>query len=361
MATVNMNEQMNQLGQIGSVGYTPTDVVVDQLVGRAKRARAIRQGSAALVGSIGAVGLGLIGAQVFVNLTQNDDPATIADRNFEFNSAEWGDRSGEDYTGLGKTQDELAKAWDDLKAAAAVKVETPAPKTEEPAPVKPKKPASEIPDGSFLFGNGQVYKCEQWVDTATGTTFWGAWSGTGSWGYKMIQCDPNDKYESSYKYVGSSATISGHTCTGATTEYKGATHRISCRTNGVLVGLYGEWNGSPDGSRWTLNNGDGKVLVSPATYKWFVSGTCDSTLYSNSTPLFGFPQCSEVACNGWYYTTDQHPTKDGHRYSWNGSAWVIDDPAPEPTETTEPEPDPDPIETTPPPDPDPVLTPDPES
>ncbi|MBN2176490.1 MAG: hypothetical protein JW722_02405 [Demequinaceae bacterium] len=346
---MNMNEQMNQLGQIGSVGYTPKDAVVDQLVDRAKRARAIRQGAAGLIGSVGAIGLGLLGAQVFVNLTQDNDPATIADRGFDFNSMEWGDRYGDDYTGQGLTQEEAAQAWKDLKAAAAVKTEEPAPvKTEEPAPVKPTKPASEIPDGYFLFGNGQVYKCEQWTDATTGTVFWGAYSGTGDWAYKMIQCNPNDKYEYSYKYMGSAAPFNTatRTCTGATVNYLGAPHRISCLTNSVLWNKYPEWNGSNGGNTvWSLNNDEGKILVSPSTYKWFVSGTCASTLYSNSTPLFGFPACHQAACDGWYYTTDQHPERDGNRYSWSGSAWVIDNPTPTPTETT------------PPPEPEPSVTP----
>lgn len=342
---MNINEQMNQLGQIGSVGYTPTAEVVDQLVTRSRRTRTIRRGATALVGSVGAIGLGLAGAQVFVNLTQNDnDAATIADHNFGYNDMTWEEKYGEGYTGLGKTQDELAQAWDDLQAASAAKTEEPAP-AEKPKeePAKPTKPESEIPDGYFEFGNGEIYKCEQWTDTATGTTFWGAWSGTGDWGYKMIQCKPGDKYWYSYKYLGDSASISGHTCTGASVSYLGAPHRISCRTNDALWGTYPEWNGANGGnSKWSLNNGDGKILTN-SNYKWFVSGTCGSTLYSNSTSFFQVPACHEASCNGWYYTTDQHPTDGVHRYSWNGSTWVVDDPTPTPT----------PTETTPPPEPSP--------
>jgi hypothetical protein len=89
---VNINEQMNELGQIGGAGYSPTADVVDHLVGRSRRARAFRQGSAALIGSVGAIGLGLLGAQVFVNLTSDDnDAATIADRNFNLDNMSWED------------------------------------------------------------------------------------------------------------------------------------------------------------------------------------------------------------------------------------------------------------------------------
>lgn len=352
---MNINEQMNQLGQIGGVEYSPTAEVVDQLVGRSRRSRAFRQGTAALVGSVGAIGLGLLGAQVFVGLTQDgSDAGTIADKNFDVNDMAWEDRYGDGYTGMGKTQDELAKAWDDLQAAADAKAEEPAPAEEpkEEKPVKPTKPASEIPDGYFLFGNGEVYKCELWTDTATGTTFWGAWSGSGDWAYKMIQCKPGDKYWYSYKYMGSSATISGHTCTGASVSYLGAPHQISCRTTSALWEIYPEWNGANGGNiKWSLNNDDGKILTN-SNYKWFIGGVEGATQASNSMPFFRVPSCHEAPIDGWYFTTSQHPTKDGDRYSWNGGQWVIDN-LPEPTPT------PTPTETTPPPEPTPTPTPTP--
>ena len=58
---MNINEHMNQLGQIGSVGYAPTETVIDDLLSRTKRARAVRQGSAAIVGSVSALALGVVG------------------------------------------------------------------------------------------------------------------------------------------------------------------------------------------------------------------------------------------------------------------------------------------------------------
>ena len=260
---MNINEQMNQLGQIGSVGYTPTDEVVDQLVGRAKRARAIRQGSAALVGTIGAIGLGLIGAQVIVNISHQED-AGIADRNFNFQNMSFDDLNGKGYTGQGKSQDELAKAWQDLKAAAAVTVVAPAP-APAPAPKTPTtKPAScvyeehpwedgvkyrspetgcewvypepeppGVPSGSIEFG-GIVAECKWYHDAATNTDVWAAYIDAGESWKKIVKCDggPTDYWAGSYRYIyngpvgsGWHATLSSPTCTGFTkTEGRASTN-----------------------------------------------------------------------------------------------------------------------------------------
>ncbi|MBN2176489.1 MAG: hypothetical protein JW722_02400 [Demequinaceae bacterium] len=266
MATMNINEQMNQLGQIGSSGYDPADSVVDQLVGRAKRARAIRQGAAGLIGSVGAIGLGLLGAQVFVNLTQDNDPATIADRGFDFNSMEWGDRYGDDYTGLGKTQDELAQAWEDLKAAAAVKTDEPAPapaKTEKPAVtceyetktkdgwiyyrstatgcewVKKEKVEITVPAGSIEFG-GIIAPCKNYYDAATDSTVWAAFIDAGESWKKIVKCEggPTDYWSGSYRYIygggaggGWHATLSGATCTGFEWVNDGKVYQYICNPN----------------------------------------------------------------------------------------------------------------------------------
>ena len=393
---MNINEQMNQLGQIGTVGYSATDAIVDQLVSRTRRARAIRQGSAAVIGSVGAVGLGVLGAQLFVSLHHQEDPG-VRDRNliengFAFLNMSWGERYGDDYTGSDQSREDILKAWDNIKASAAARIAEPtrvqpaapttptAPKTTTTTPpaAPPVAPcASEqktdggwvwvkspdtgcvwhkdhqvvtptIPDGSFLFGNGQVYKCERWHDTATNTDFWGAYSGTGDWGYKMIACDPNDKHYYDYNYLGDSATwnTSSRTCTGAVVNYLGAQHRISCRTKSALWDKYGGWgDNNGDNIKWTLNNDAGKILLDSATYKWFASGHCMADTYAATVPLIRLPQCEQqAACDGGYYRTSDHPTKNGHTYSWSDSQhkWVRDaDPAPSPTPTpTDPAPAP---------------------
>jgi len=346
---VNINEQMNQLGQIGSVGYKPTDEVVDQLVGRAKRARAIRQGSAALVGSIGAIGLGLIGAQVIVNISHQED-AGIADRNFNFQNMSFDDLNGKGYTGQGTSQDELAKAWQDLKAAAAVTVVAPAPAapaaepgtTTTKPPTQPAPPPPAIPAGSFLF-KGRVFKCEMWHDAATGSDFWGAWSGTG-WDYenKMIVCDPNKSEDLGYKYMGNGAgNTSTRTCTGSSDTNWGAPHQISCRTTSALWSLLPtDWNSASGGNtKWTLNNDAGKILTN-SNYKWFTPGGCAAIPLSASIQLRILPQCHEAGCDGWYYHKDSHPVWDGDTYSWESGAWVKDTPPPPPPPEPEPEPEP---------------------
>jgi hypothetical protein len=383
VATVNINEQMNQLGQIGSVGYDPTDAVVDALLGRARRARAVRQGSAALIGSVGAVGLGILGARIFVHLNNADDPAlrdrSLINNDFAFLDQSWDDRYSEDYTGLDQTREEIAAAWDLLHAAAAEDPVEPTTTTTTSEPlsctyeettvdgwVKVRSPETgcvwkkdhrvetSIPDGYFLFGNGEIYQCQQWHDAATNTNFWGAYSGTGEWADKMIQCDPNDKYWYEYRYLGADATwnTSTRTCTGRTVNYDGAPHQISCRTTSALWSIYPDWSSANGGNpRWTLNNEDGKILIDPSTYKWFVQGFCGSTLASSSTTFVGrLHQCEEAYCDGWYYNKNtDHPVKNDHTYSWVAAEnnWV-QDPDPEPTPTPTPTPDPEPSVTPPP-------------
>lgn len=377
---MNINEQLNELGKIGGVGYSPTDATVDDLVGRTRQARGRRQVTAALIGSVGAVALGIIGAQVVVGF--NGDDAGGRNRAFDddyaFLSIEWKDRYGEGYTGLGVTQDDLTAAWDQLQAGAAVLPTEPDATgggeggatcgTEQMVVdgwVKIKSPATGcewkkdhrddtvIPDGSFLFGNGQVYQCQQWTDAATGTTFWGAYSGSGDWAYKMIQCDPNDKYWYDYKYMGSASyfNTSTRTCTGASSNYLGAPHRVSCRTTGALWEKYGEWSSANGGNmRWTLNNEAGKILQDGA-YKWFASGSCVASPWA-AVKASHFRSCEQKDCDGGYYLTSAHPSAGGHTYTWNGSTWAQD---------PDPEPDPDPTPTVTPTDtPTPTPTPEPE-
>jgi hypothetical protein len=75
---MNINQELHSLGQTGSNGYDPTDEMINQLLHRAQRARAVRQSTVALVGSLGAIALGAVAVQA-VNAAQ-DDPA-FRDRN----------------------------------------------------------------------------------------------------------------------------------------------------------------------------------------------------------------------------------------------------------------------------------------
>jgi hypothetical protein len=68
---MSINDQMNDLGRIGAGGYVPSDDMVSTLLTRTRRARAVRHGSTAIVGSVGAVVLSVLAVQV-VSATDND-------------------------------------------------------------------------------------------------------------------------------------------------------------------------------------------------------------------------------------------------------------------------------------------------
>jgi hypothetical protein len=235
---MNINEQMNQLGKIGSMGYAPTDSVIDGLLAKTKRARAVRQGSAAVVGSVSAAALGVIGAQVYGTIDHRNDAQT-QDRNIEnglpsiFN---FDAKYGGGYNGVDEdTRAGLDKIYADLRAAAAIDAKHLAEQQAADAaaataaaaaaaavvPVTastdtgtgtgtttpPADPSSyydpwlnaqatctgataSVHDGIgyydcaakkwvlnpsyFQFGNNENYKCETWKDAATGEYFQGA-------------------------------------------------------------------------------------------------------------------------------------------------------------------------------------------
>lgn len=75
---MNINQEMHSLARVGSNGYNPSEALINDLMHRAQRARAVRQGTTALVGSLGAIALGAVAVQA-INATR-DDPA-FRDRN----------------------------------------------------------------------------------------------------------------------------------------------------------------------------------------------------------------------------------------------------------------------------------------
>jgi hypothetical protein len=276
VATVNINEQMNQLGQLGTVGYDPTDAVVEALLGRTRRARVVRQGSAALIGSVGAVGLGILGARIFVNLNDADDPAlrdrNLIDNDFAFLDMPWNDRYSEDYTGLDKTREEILAAWNSLHASAAETPQTPTATTEAPAAPNTPKPATPsctyeehewnggtkwrspdsncewvypepvVPAGWIDFG-GTLGQCKNYYDVATGATVWAAFIDAGESYKKIVRCEggPTDYWSGSYQYIyngpaggGWHATLSGTTCTGFENTVGNDVYQYSCKPGADL-------------------------------------------------------------------------------------------------------------------------------
>jgi hypothetical protein len=369
---MNINEHMNQLGQIGSVGYSPTEAMIDDLLSRTKRARAVRQGTAAVVGSVSAVALGVVGAQIYVTIAHRNDAAT-QDRNlienglpgiFDFDS-----QYGPGYTGIDQaSKDAFEKIYEDLNIAAQIEAKHLADKAAAEAAAaaaaggtttgstsgsttgtttgtttKPTDPPGDTGSfsnpwegesttctngtwtapggvatyscttatwtfaaGYFMFGNGEVYKCDNWTDAATGATFQGAISNkpvsgsfNGDWEKKRIFCNVGATYTdtvSDYMYMGGDLNAwSGNVCTGTTYNVWGALQRISCLTTDELWSQYGTWSGGMSGGNhpWTQNNGYRKILVDQASFKWF--SPC-ARYYDIASPP-----------SGW---------------NWTGSAWA---------------------------------------
>jgi hypothetical protein len=352
---MNINEQMNQLGKIGSVGYAPTDALIDGLLAKTKRARAVRQGSAAVVGSVSAVALGVIGTQVYVTIHHRNDAAT-QDRNIENGLPgifDFDGKYGGGYNGMDSdTRADLDKIYADLRAAAAIdakhlaeqqaaaeaaaaaaaasaaaaagtpgtahtgtttgaacvyethewnggtKYRSPETNCEWVYPEEP--PATGTPAGWIDFG-GDLGQCKNYYDAATGTTVWAAFIDAGSSYKKIVLCEggPTDYWSGNYHYVyngpkgsGWHADVSGTTCTGYTTTIKGAPYQYSC---------------NPNKEYWIFTNSNFKFLAE----------------------------------KNYYYDITQSGTWPAN-WTWCGSAWVYTEP------TTPPDPTPAPSVTPPP-------------
>ena len=327
---MNMNEHMNQLGQIGSVGYAPTDSEIDSLLSRTKRARAVRQSSAAVVGSVSAIALGVVGAQVYVTIDHRNDAST-QDRNLIENGLpgifDFDAQYGGGYTGMDqKSKEAFDKIYEDLNlaaqidakhlaekeaaaaaAAAAAAKDVPATCTYEEhdwnggvkyrSPetncqwVYPDVPTTEVPAGWIEFA-GILGQCKTYSDVATGTTVFAAHIDAGDW-RKLVRCDDAGggnytagSYRYIYKYGDTRGTLSGTTCTGTVREVDGAPHQYSC---------------NPKKSEW--------ILTDSVNYKWFD------------------PECR-------YYNIATPPAG----WEWTGTSWaeVVPDPDPTPTPTPTP-------------------------
>lgn len=120
---MNINQEMQSLGHMGARSYTPTDELIDQLMGRAKRARAIRQGAVSVVTAASAIALGAVAVQV-INAAK-DDPA-FRDRNLINDTSrltpieKFKEQYGNEVpTNVLKSDVDIDQIVQDLKAAAA--------------------------------------------------------------------------------------------------------------------------------------------------------------------------------------------------------------------------------------------------
>lgn len=303
---MNINEQLQELGTKGGLAYAPSDDLIASLLTKTKRVRAARQSTSTLIGTVGALAIGIAAAQAYS--AAKEDPA-FRDRNvinnkngltpIELYRAKFGNDNPTRSIDAGI---DLSSIIAKLKASAAAGGSTPskgsAPQQATPpvVVVKPAAPATTAPadpyaqcradhpaktyatydcataqwiinagwykdpanssyyqcaaqpayvgytydcasgkyvakTGYFWFGNGSVYQAITWLDSATGVSSTGNWSGSGNWGgwdLKAIQVAPGSKTYSEYVYMGGNATWSGTTCTGATTTKFGTSVQASC-------------------------------------------------------------------------------------------------------------------------------------
>ncbi len=75
---MNINEQMHELGSMGGLAYAPSDDLISSLLSKTKRVRAVRQSTTTLIGTVGAMVIGIAAVQAYS--AAKDDPA-FRDRN----------------------------------------------------------------------------------------------------------------------------------------------------------------------------------------------------------------------------------------------------------------------------------------
>lgn len=149
---MNINEQLQELADAGGLAYAPSDDVISSLLSKTRRVRAVRQGTTTLIGTVGAMAIGIAAVQAYS--AAKDDPA-FRDRNvinnkngltpIELYRAKFGnDNPTRSYDSAVDLSSIIAK----LKASAAGGGTTPkGTPAQQPAPppvvIKPANPVGE--------------------------------------------------------------------------------------------------------------------------------------------------------------------------------------------------------------------------
>ena len=391
---MNINEQMDQLGKIGSVGYAPSDETIDQLLTRARRARAVRQGSAAAVGSVSAIALGVLGAQVYVTIQHRHDAAT-QDRNLIENGLpnifDFEKQYGSGFNGRDDTdRAAIDKIYQDLNIAAKIEAKhlaeqkaAAAAAAAAAASAKSSSPACTAVD------KGDKYKSEatncEWVYRDTGTSFYDPWlnknvecvgdKGAEHSGIGYYDCSSKKwVLQAGYFQFGNSEIYKCETWTDAATgatfggavsnnpvsgTFNGdwADKRIFCQVGKTYTGTVSSYMymGSELKS-WSNHVCTGSTLTRwGATHRysclteselWDKYGTWSSanggshrwTLNNDARKILVDPTDNKwfTPCNQ-YYNIASPPSG----WEWSGTAWVETTPPPPPPDPT-PTPDPSP-------------------
>lgn len=302
---MNLNDDMSDLGTMGGLAYAPTDELISSLVNKTKRVRTVRQGSATLVGTVGALAIGIVAAQAYS--AAKDDPA-FRDRNvinnkdsltpIELYRAKFGnDNPTRSYDSAVDLSSIVAK----LKAAAAGgssqpgtgKQQAPAKPVAPPAgtstPVKTTAPAAPAPTDPYAQCKAdnpdQGYK---YYDCAKGK-----WVMRPGW-YKdpanglYYQCSAQPAYVG-YTYncsTGSYAPNDGYFLFGNGAVYKTVSW-VDAATGATSLG---NWSGTGNFGGWDQK----AIQINPVTKKFE-----GSYVYMGSKASWSGSVCTGVITTKW--------------------------------------------------------------
>lgn len=365
---MNINEQMQELATMGGSAYAPTDDLISSLLTRTKRVRAARQSTATLVGTVGALAIGIAAAQAYS--AAKDDPA-FRDRNvinnkngltpIELYRAKFGN---ENPTRAYDASVDLSSIIARLKAAAAAggshpngsAVPASQPSSSQTGTV-PAAPSTKAPADPYAQCKADhPAKAYKTYDCSTGQ-----WVIAAGW-YKdpanssYYQCSSQPAYVG-YTYdcnAGRYVADDGYFWFGNGSVYQAITW-VDATTG---VSSTGNWSGSGNWGGWDLK----AIQLDPGskTYREYVymggnatwsGNTCtgvSGTLYGANVHASCLPE-SKVAATGKTYKMDgglawvldnqdlrwhpclhiyADPAAPPDGWVWNGSSWEV---APTPT------------------------------
>lgn len=335
---MNINQEMQSLGHIGGESYAPSEQFIDELLGRTRRARAVRQGAVSVVSAVSAIAIGAVAVQA-INATK-DDPA-FRDRNLindrsELTSIE---KYKAKYGGIPvntlESPVDVTKIIEDLKAAAQAEADlktlqeqqqqtdgakdsktgTSTKPTGEPCVAKdhPDKPYKtwDCAKGEWVVKAGwfwndysdtfeqcstqtpygdKYFDCNKgkWVAKAGYFEFGGSIYPTITWTDSATGQTASGNYIPSYdkvafvsgtnvtdyKHLEGNASWSGSTCNGTTATIKNAPFKYSCLTDGRIS--HNNGSGGKVAKQWILQD---------SNYKWH---SIDKVYYCIDTPPAGW-------------------------------------------------------------------------
>lgn len=336
---VNINQEMEYLGHVGARSYTPSDELIDQLISRTKRARAVRQGAVSVMSVVGTLALGAAAVQA-VNAAK-DDPA-FRDRNLindrsqltpiEKFRAQYGNdlpsRTLESTVDIDKIYQELKaaaqanaelkdlegqgdetagsaadctakdhpskayKVWDCAKGDWVVKsgwyydkhagdyYQCSSPYSHPFGYYDCKKGKWRINNGWFEFGD-KVFQIITWKDKATGQTSTGNYIPDYD---KMAFAAPGTNWADGYRHLEGNATwnAAAQECVGVTKTIKNAPFQFSCLKDEQIT--HDNGSGGKVAKNWILK--DNRYMWHSGHQKYY---------------------CIDAPPSGW---------------TWDGSQWV---------------------------------------